>query len=185
MSTRSNVAVVDPATNKIKVIYVHSDGYPEGVGVCLHKYYNSYEKADQLVNHGGASYLGETIDECFFYGRDRGEKDNNPEKHRDEWMYFNSMRGDFMIEYIYIFKDNKWYISECKSVKKPKDTYANEGVYYWTNPILLTKHKEFPKKQDKAKDTEVKMISQIGKVLKEKFGEDNILQQGGKMKKMH
>ena len=28
MSTRSNVAVVDPATNKIKVIYVHSDGYP-------------------------------------------------------------------------------------------------------------------------------------------------------------
>ena len=46
-------------------------------------------------------------------------------------------------------------------------------------------NKEFPKKQDKAKDTEVKMISQIGKVLKEKFGEDNILQQGAKVKKLH
>jgi hypothetical protein len=37
MSTRSNVAVVDPITNKIKVIYVHSDGYPDGVGHCLLK----------------------------------------------------------------------------------------------------------------------------------------------------
>ena len=56
----------------------------------------------------------------FFLRKERGEKDNNPEKHRDEWMYFNSMRGDFMIEYIYIFKDNEWYISECKSIKNQK-----------------------------------------------------------------
>jgi len=149
------------------------------------RHYNSYEKANQLINNGSASYLGDTIDECYFYGRDRGEKEQGPEKHRDEWMYFNTMRGDFMIEYIYIFKDNEWYISECKSVKKPKDTYANEGVYYWTNPILLVKHKEFPKNKQKAKTTEVEMISKIGDMLKKNFGEDNILQQGAKIKKLN
>jgi|TARA_X000001316_G_C917651_1_gene31834 hypothetical protein len=185
MSTRSNVAVIDPVTNKLKVIYVHSDGYPDGVGVYLNKFYNSFEKADQLVNHGGASYLGESIDECYFYGRDRGEKDGGPEKHRDEWMYFHSMKGDNMIEYIYVFKDNEWYISECKSVKKPKDTYAGEGVYYWTKLIPLTKHKEYPKNKNKASTSEVEMISQLGDMLKKNFGEDNVLQQGGKIKKMN
>ena len=40
MSTRSNVAVIDPVTDKLKVIYVHSDGYPDGVGVYLNKFYN-------------------------------------------------------------------------------------------------------------------------------------------------
>tara|TARA_R100000734_G_C3282915_1_gene76157 strand:+ start:296 stop:850 length:555 start_codon:yes stop_codon:yes gene_type:complete len=184
MSTRSNVAVIDPATNKLKVIYVHSDGYPEGVGVCLHKFYNTYDKVNELVNLGSASYLADTLDECFFYGRDRNEEDNGPQKFRDEWMYFNSMRGDFMIEYIYIFKDNEWYISECKSVKKPKDTYGGEGVYYWTNPILLTKHKEF-KVSETPKHTEVKMISQIGKMLSKNFGEDNIVKQGLKVKKLN
>ena len=32
MSTRSNIAIEDPKTKKVKVIYVHSDGYPYGVG---------------------------------------------------------------------------------------------------------------------------------------------------------
>jgi len=35
MSTRSNIAIEDPKTKKVKVIYVHSDGYPYGVGQCL------------------------------------------------------------------------------------------------------------------------------------------------------
>ena len=39
MSTRSNVAVVDPTNNTVKVVYIHGDGYPDGVGNCLLKYY--------------------------------------------------------------------------------------------------------------------------------------------------
>ena len=183
MSTRSNVAVVDPVTKKIKVIYVHSDGYIDGVGLCLHKYYNNHLLADNLVNHGSASYLGDSIDECYFYGRDRGEEKQTPQRFRDEWNYFYSMRGDYMIEYIYIFKENNWYVSECKSVEKPKDSYADEGVYYWTKPKLLIEHEEFPKGDSKPKTSEVKMMSQLGKMLSDKFGEDNILMQREKIKK--
>jgi hypothetical protein len=45
MSTRSNIAIEDPKTKKIKVIYVHSDGYPYGVGKILVDNYN------QLTNY--------------------------------------------------------------------------------------------------------------------------------------
>ncbi len=99
MSTRSNIAIEDPKTKKVKVIYVHSDGYPYGVGKCLVDNYNKRDLAELLFNHGDASYLGDTIDECSFYGRD-WDRDEDPAKtYRDEWMYIRDMDGDgFMIE---------------------------------------------------------------------------------------
>ena len=56
MSTRSNIAIEDPKTKKVKVIYVHSDGYPYGVGKCLVDHYNNYDLAKELFQHGDASY---------------------------------------------------------------------------------------------------------------------------------
>jgi hypothetical protein len=104
MSTRSNIAIELPedkdGNKKIKVIYVHSDGYPYGVGKCLVDHYNKRDLAELLFNHGDASYLGDTIDECSFYGRD-WDRDEEPAKtYRDEFMYMLSMRGDIFIEYM-------------------------------------------------------------------------------------
>ena len=49
MSTRSNIAIEDPKTKKVKVIYVHSDGYPYGVGKCLVDNYNNYDLAKNCL----------------------------------------------------------------------------------------------------------------------------------------
>ena len=70
MSTRSNIAIEAPKTKKVKVIYVHSDGYPYGVGKCLVDNYNNRQLAEELFKYGDASYLGDTLDECSFYSRD-------------------------------------------------------------------------------------------------------------------
>jgi hypothetical protein len=78
MSTRSNIAIEDPKTKKVKVIYVHSDGYPYGVGKCLVDHYNKRDVAKLLFNHGDASYLGDTIEECSFYARDWNRKKSQP-----------------------------------------------------------------------------------------------------------
>ena len=182
MSTRSNIAIEDPKTKKLKVIYVHSDGYPYGVGKCLVDNYNKRDVAELLFNHGDASYLGDTLDECSFYGRD-WKRDEEPAKtYRDEWMYLHSMRGDFMIEYVYLFKDNRWHVSTGKTVKV-KDGYDNL-VSYWTKFEPVALNKEYIKYKDKhEKHAEVKMISQIGKLLSGKFPEDNIEMQGASMKK--
>ena len=78
MSTRSNIAIEDPKTKKVKVIYVHSDGYPYGVGKCLVDNYQHRHLAKELFYYGDASYLGDTINECSFYGRDWTETKNQP-----------------------------------------------------------------------------------------------------------
>ena len=183
MSTRSNIAIEDPKTKKVKVIYVHSDGYPYGVGKCLVDHYNNRELAKLLFNHGDASYLGDTIDECSFYGRDWNREEEKARTYRDEWMFMTDMRGDVFIEYIYLFKDNRWHVSTGKSVKL-KDGYDSGTSYYSKfEPVIM--NKEYIKYKDKhEKHAEVKMLGKIGDMLKGAgFKDDDVVVQGGNAKK--
>lgn len=169
MSTRSNVAVVDPITNQINVIYVHSDGYPDGVGNCLTKYYYSYDKAKELIAHGNASFLGSTIEECSFYER----QDEKNLSYNNEYWYMDSMRADHMIEYIYLFRNNQWFVSSSKAIKKPKNAY--EGyIAYWTKFIPVEQHEEYTG-PDKLKHGETEMISKMHGMLQKAFKSDKVV----------
>ena len=187
MSTRSNIAIQLPedkdGNKKIKVVYVHSDGYPYGVGKCLVDNYNKRDVAQLLFEHGDASYLGDTIDECSFYGRD-WDRDEEPAKtYRDEWMFMRHIGGDAFIEYIYIFKDNRWHVSELKTADT-KNGYENYVGYHTKfEPVIM--NKEYIKYKDKhEKHAEVKMISKIGDMLKGAgFKDDDVVIQGGSAKK--
>ena len=184
MSTRSNIAIEDPKTKKVKVIYVHSDGYPYGVGKCLVDHYNQPPLARLLFNYGDASYLGDTIEECSFYARDWDRKIDPAKEYRDEWMFMDAMKGDVFIEYIYIYKNNRWYVSTQKHTKT-KDGYDRGTVFYYTKfePVIM--NKEYIKYKDKhEKHAEVKMLGQIGKMLSGAgFDGDNVMIQGGSAKK--
>ena len=186
MSTRSNIAIEDPKTKKVKVIYVHSDGYPYGLGHMLVDNYYNRQLAEELFKYGDASYIDETIDQCSFYGRDWNREEDPAKEYRDEWMYMNAMKGDVFIEYIYIYKDNRWHVSTSKYVpeEKLKNSYDG-GFSYFTKFEPVSLNKEYIKYKDKhEKHAEVKMISQIGELLKSKgFEGDNITVQGGKAKK--
>ena len=184
MSTRSNIEIEDPKTKKVKVIYVHSDGYPYGVGKCLVDNYNNRQLAEKLFEHGDASYLGDTLDECSFYARDWDRKEDPAKEYRDEWMYMEAIRGDVFIEYIYIFKNNRWHVSTQKHTKV-KDGYDRGTLFYYTKfePVIM--NKEYIKYKDKhEKHAEVKMLGKIGDMLKGAgFDGDNVMIQGGNAKK--
>ena len=184
MSTRSNIAIEDPKTKKVKVIYVHSDGYPYGVGKCLVDNYNNRQLAEELFKYGDASYLGDTLDECSFYSRDWNRKQDPARKFRDEWMYMDAMKGDVFIEYIYLFKDNRWHVSTQKSYKT-KDGYDSGHFCYYSKFEPVNLNKEYIKYKDKhEKHAEVKMLGQIGKMLSGAgFDGDNVMIQGGSAKK--
>ena len=184
MSTRSNIAIEDPKTKKVKVIYVHSDGYPYGVGKCLVDHYNKRDVAKLLFEHGDASYLGDTIEECSFYARDWDRDEEPAKEYRDEWMYMKGMEHDVFIEYIYIFKDNRWHVATQKHTKV-KDGYDNGTLFYYTKFESVKDNKEYIKYKDKhEKHAEVKMISKIGDMLKGAgFDGDNVMIQGGSAKK--
>jgi hypothetical protein len=187
MSTRSNIAIELPkdkdGNKRVKVIYVHSDGYPYGVGKILVDNYNRRELAELLFNYGDASYLGDTIDECSFYGRDWNRKEDPAKTYRDEWMFMRHIGGDAFIEYIYIFKDNRWHVSELKTADT-KNGYENYVGYHTKFEPVIT-NKEYIKYKDKhEKHAEVKMISKIGDMLKGAgFDDDNVVIQGGSAKK--
>jgi len=90
----------------------------------------------------------------------------------------NSMRGDFMIEYIYMFRDGKWLVSECKAIKKPKDAY--EGyVAYWTKFIPIEQHKEYSKPKE-LRHGEVKMVANMKQMLSKTFNSDKVVSMVGK-----
>ena len=75
MSTRSNIAIAS-SKNKKSQSYICSQRWLSyGVGKCLVDHYNKRELAELLFNHGDASYLGDTLDECSFYGRDWDRKE--------------------------------------------------------------------------------------------------------------
>ena len=184
MSTRSNIAIEDPKTKKVKVIYVHSDGYPYGVGDMLVDNYYNRQLAEELFKYGDASYLDETIDQCSFYGRDWDRNEDPAKEYRDEWMFMDSRKGDVFIEYIYLFKDNRGHVATQKHTKV-KDGYDNGTLFYYTKFEPVITNKEYIKYKDKhEKHAEVKMISQIGELLKSKgFGDNNVMIQGGNAKK--
>ena len=183
MSTRSNIAIEDPKTKKVKVIYVHSDGYPYGVGKCLVDHYNNRQLAEKLFEHGDASYLGDTLDECSFYSRDWDRKEDPAKTFNNEDHYMRYMDGEFMIEYIYLFKNNRWHVATSKTIKT-KDGF-NDTHWYFTKFEPVITNKEYIKYKDKhEKHAEDKMINQIGSMLKGAgFGDDNVVIQGGKAKK--
>ena len=184
MSTRSNIAIEDPKTKKVKVIYVHSDGYPYGVGHMLVDNYYNRQLAEELFKYGDASYLDETIDQCSFYARDWDREIDPAKEYRDEWMYMRDIQHDVFIEYIYIFKDNRWHVATQKSTKV-KGGYDDGLLFYYSKFESVKDNKEYIKYKDKhEKHAEVKMISKIGDMLKGAgFDGDNISIQGGSAKK--
>lgn len=90
-------------------IYCHMDGYPEGAGTSLKKYFNTYEKALNLMALGAITNLDDTF-EAF----------NDTEPVTVSYIQIND---PLSIEYAYLFKDRDWYVT------KSPHTFANTPVY--------------------------------------------------------
>lgn len=150
MSTRSNIAIQKP-DGKILSIYVHSDGYPDGVGQCLIDNYKTYISAEKLFRYGDASYLGSTLKECSFYHRD-WQRDLDPAHvHKNFESFKTYYAGDVFIEFVYLYKDGQWLVS---------DNYSKKELEF----VPVKEHKDYSGEHKGM--TEVQMISQIGNLLK-------------------
>jgi hypothetical protein len=100
MATRSRIAVKQQ-DGTIDSIYCHFDGYPSGVGDILINYY-SRKEADQLMQGGDISTLGDDPEHCKKY-QDAGRKYLNLN------CFFENL-GDRGEEYGYVLKeDDQWY----------------------------------------------------------------------------
>ena len=103
MATRSYIGIKNE-NEKVDYIYCHWDGYPTHHGPILIEHYQTKEQVDALLNLGDVSILGEDIDKCVAYGRDKGE--SNVEKRKD--VSLNEVTTNDTVDYTYIFDNNKW-----------------------------------------------------------------------------
>jgi len=184
MSTRSNIAIEDEK-GKIHAIYVHSDGYPDGVGLCLLRSYSSFKKAKELFKFGNASSLGDTLKECSFYARDWGRDEEKARTYNSEWAFLNGLSGDIFIEYVYLFKKGQWYVSDQETIKAPKDFWDNDkraSIPYLTKMVRIVDHKDWTGEIHRG-PSEKQMVSQIGELLSKKFKPDQMMVQGGSVNK--
>lgn len=123
MSTRCRIAK-QLDEDKYKSIYSHWDGYPDGVGATLKKYYTDPDKIDKLLDLGDISSLGAEVDPdpdkvhtydnpqddvTVAYRRDRGEVDASKAVVSDSFDDLENLCTDCWAEYLYIYGlDKKW-----------------------------------------------------------------------------
>lgn len=124
MATRSNI-IVHRADGKFSTVYVHFDGYIEGVGKTLFEHYNSQERAEAVVAPGDISSLAERCDKpkghsydnrvggcTVYYGRDRGETGT-------EVTITDTIEDAFDkgvssgAEYVYVWRDGLWHVGDA------------------------------------------------------------------------
>jgi hypothetical protein len=135
MGTRSNIAYAKE-DNKIVASYCHYDGYIEHNGVMLLKHYNGEKQARDLVDNGYMSSLKSTIDEIN-HGRlnDRGRvHEDEPTEYANEFIFMNDLEA-LWIEFVYLFKDGKWYVAESDSVKTPQAYNKSQWFHTTFKPL--------------------------------------------------
>jgi hypothetical protein len=111
MGTRSAIGYKLP-NGKIRAKYCHWDGYVEGgVGQTLQESYQDAVKIGRMVELGDMSTLAAEIDDCEFYGRDRGDspRDVDAQDYDDFDDFTTSFEG---CEYFYVWNGNEWLVSE-------------------------------------------------------------------------
>ena len=109
MATRSRIGIQLP-DGSILSVYCHWDGYPEFNGVKLVEYFNSYEKASELIDGGDISCLwtnsgwnNETLPTTGpQYYSSRGDV---TEPRLDETLDQYLSNGE---EYAYLFANGEW-----------------------------------------------------------------------------
>tara|TARA_R110000765_G_scaffold90774_1_gene172566 strand:- start:1046 stop:1429 length:384 start_codon:yes stop_codon:yes gene_type:complete len=111
MGTRSAIGYKLP-NGKIRAKYCHWDGYVEGgVGQTLQESYQAAFKIGRMVELGDMSTLAAEIDDCEFYGRDRGDspRDVDAQDYDDFDDFTTSFEG---CEYFYVWNGNEWLVSQ-------------------------------------------------------------------------
>ena len=138
MATRSAIGIKHG--DRIKAIYSHWDGYVEHVGLCLHTYYQSSTKVNNLIAMGDVSGIGAEIGEkhkfgnraeyladgcateCTFYQRDRGE--DAPFKSFGSEEEFIEHYGHCGSEYFYLYDHGVWYVAHGSEFKPLHEALA-------------------------------------------------------------
>jgi len=110
MSTRSRIAI-ENQDGSVTSIYCHFDGYTDGVGKKLEKWYTTQAKVEALIELGDISSLDMTPTSTVAYHRDRDEDFNQTTYDNVPTLFESGF--NIGVEYIYCYtKSGQWLVSD-------------------------------------------------------------------------
>jgi hypothetical protein len=185
MSTRSTISIIYN-DGEVDSVYCHSDGYLSYNGIILFNYYRDVKKIKDLISLGDLSSLSLNIEPqnnskhdfdnrqkgvCVFYGRDRGEEDQQATRYENIFQFIE--KGNFQ-EYDYVFKEKnkKWYILQNNKFKllepllKKEVNYSNSFNPQFKKDFLqiIQENKVLKQKKQLEKELETKQKSSSHKL---------------------
>ena len=110
---------------EVAAIYCHNDGYPEGVGAILGRWYRNTKKVEALLKLGSISSLGAKLepeagaehtifnrqqDVTYAYHRDRKDPETCATVYPSVKSYRENAREDFWADFLYLFDHGKWLV---------------------------------------------------------------------------
>ena len=129
MGTRSRIGI-QLSDDSILSVYCHYDGYPSFNGKVLREFYNTKEKASELINGGdmsctwtNAGWTNETLPESgplHYTSRGESIEMNAPRLDKDMEEFFTDNE-----EYSYVFTSAGWV---CYNMHQFEDKVAPEPV---------------------------------------------------------
>lgn len=132
MGTRSLVGVM--VGSKCRAVYVHWDGYLEGVGAWLQEY-TTQPEVEELISHGDRSSLEDG------YYKDRGEDGVDPTEYAT-FEEFKEAADGCGAEYYYVFKDGVWYCGDCYGRWGSGTPISGKLVAYSEAVEIMSKQRE-------------------------------------------
>lgn len=105
-----------------KGISIHFDGYPSGVGATLLAHYNSAEKFNELLDSlGGYIVSLEDSLEATIKDNETTERGDYLQADYSDPIKQSNFTNRPFVEFVYIFKDGKWYYFTCGILEDDKD----------------------------------------------------------------
>lgn len=124
MSTRSAIGYIQRNGN-IRAVYCHFDGYLSNNGRLLIENYD-LDGVKAICNLGDMSSLGETIEKCEFYGRDRHESSVQARQCESIDDYISTFSD---CDYFYLLDDKKWFvITNNRSVNSLEEQLVRKNI---------------------------------------------------------
>ena len=106
MSTRSVIGVYDNDTNSVKLVYCHSDGYPDHMVPALKHYTDKETIMNEIISIGGFRFLDEKFGPERPYGRNDGDE---PVPAITRTLHnFIHQRDLYGADFRYLFMNGKW-----------------------------------------------------------------------------
>lgn len=122
MSTRSYIAI-ENQDKTVTTVYCHFDGYISNNGKILFEHYQDKNKIQDLISKGNLRSLEAEVENIDYYG---GE-DCKPVVYKNEQTILDKVLNtdlgihvEYIYEYIYLFKDGKWFVLDSYKYKKQK-----------------------------------------------------------------